>query len=138
MGISFMNNLKAIVTGIEHEGNVHIVQFDFHGESLSMMGLDLPIGLHVGSTVLLGAKPSHIAIAKNLQGDLSYSNQLSATIASMEEGRLLVSFVLHVKDARLQSFITKRSCERMKLACGDAVSLLIKASELFILEVIDE
>ena len=132
-----MNRLSAVVTDIVGEQNLHIISFDFQGISLSMMGLDLPFGLHVGSSVVLGAKPSHIAIAKNLSGELSYSNQLEATITSIENGKLLSSIILHVKNASLQSFITCKSSQRMNLQAGDEVKLLIKASELFILEVSD-
>lgn len=132
-----MNRLCAVVTDIVGEQNLHIISFDFQGLSLSMMGLDLPFGLHVGSSVVLGAKPSHIAIAKNLSGELSYSNQLEATIVSIENGKLLSSIILHVKGVTLQSFITCKSSRRMNLQVRDEVKLLIKASELFILEVND-
>lgn len=132
-----MNRLHAIVTDVVGEQNLHIIHFDFQGSSLSMMGLDLPLGLHVGSSVVLGAKPSHLAIGKNIQGELSYSNQLDATIVSIENGKLLSSVILHVKDVMLQSFITCKSSQRMNLQVGDEVKLLIKASELFVLEVND-
>ena len=132
-----MNRLHAIVTDVVGEQNLHIIHFDFQGSSLSMMGLDLPLGLHVGSSVVLGAKPSHLAIGKNIQGELSYSNQLDATIVSIENGKLLSSVILQVKDVMLQSFITCKSSQRMNLQVGDEVKLLIKASELFVLEVND-
>lgn len=132
-----MNRLHAVVTDVVGEQNLHIISFDFQGSSLSMMGLDLPLGLHVGSSVVLGAKPSHLAIGKNIQGELSYSNQLDATIVSIENGKLLSSVILHVKDVMLQSFITCKSSQRMNLQVGDEVKLLIKASELFVLEVND-
>ena len=132
-----MNRLEAVVSKIEGEQNLHIISFDFCGISLSMMGLDLPFGLEVGSKVVLGAKPSHIALAKNLSGELSYSNQLPAHIVRIEEGKLLCSIVLHVKNIALQSFITRHSYNRMALHVNDEVTLLIKASELFVLEVCD-
>ncbi|MDD2384743.1 MAG: TOBE domain-containing protein [Sulfurospirillaceae bacterium] len=132
-----MNRLSAIVTRIEGEQNLHIISFDFQGVPLSMMGLDLPFGLEIGSHVILGAKPSHIAIAKELQGVLSYSNQLEAKILRIENGTLLCSILLHVKGIALQSFITRRSSERMGLVEGENVTVLIKASELFVLEVLD-
>lgn len=132
-----MNRLHAVVTDVVGEQNLHIISFNFQGSSLSMMGLDLPFGLHVGSSVVLGAKPSHLAIGKNIQGELSYSNQLDATIVSIENGKLLSSIILHVKDVMLQSFITCKSSQRMNLQVGDEVKLLIKASELFVLEVND-
>ena len=130
-----MNRLEAIVTTLEGEQNLHIIGFDFQGERLSMMGLDLPLGLRIGSKVVLGAKSSHIAIAKNLSGELSYSNQLDATVERIENGVLLSSVIVRVKGITLQSFITCKSSQRMHLCVGDAVKLLIKASELFVLEV---
>ncbi|MDD3344321.1 MAG: TOBE domain-containing protein [Sulfurospirillaceae bacterium] len=133
-----MNRLQAVVTKIEGEKNLHIISFDFDGTPLSMMGLDLPLGLHIGSRVILGAKPSHIAIAKNLQGELSYSNQLNAKISNIEVGSLLCSLLLDIKGMMLQSFVTRRSYERMGLCKAESVTVLIKASELFVLEVLDD
>lgn len=132
-----MNRLNAVVTHIEGEQNLHIISFDYEGVSLKMMGLDLPKGLHVNAHVTLGIKPSHVAIAKNLSGELSYSNQLPATIESIENGKLLSNILLHVKGNEIQSFITLGSSTRMNLQIGDEVTLLIKASELFVLEVLD-
>lgn len=125
------------MTQIEGEQNLHIISFEGEGYRLKMMGLDLPKGLHVNAHVILGIKPSHIAIAKNLEGALSYSNQLEATIVQIENGKLLCSLTLHVKHIEMQSVITFASSERMNLKVGDAVVLLIKASDLFILEVKD-
>ena len=132
-----MNRLSAVVTQIEGEESLHIISFDYEGESLKMMGLDLPKGLHVNAHVTLGVKPSHVAIAKNVSGELSYSNQLPATIVSIENGKLLSNVLLHVKGSEVQSFITASSALRMNLQAGDNVILLMKASELFVLEVVD-
>lgn len=133
-----MNKLPARVSFIEGEQALHIISFEGVGYSLKMMGLDLPKGLHVNARVTLGVKASHVAIAKNLRGELSYSNQLNATIGAMEEGKLLCTLRLHVKEYVLQSFITLASAKRMQLQVGDEVVLLIKASDLFVLEVLDE
>lgn len=132
-----MNKLPARVTSIEGEQNLHIISFEAEGYCLKMMGLDLPKGLHVNAHVTLGIKPSHVAIAKNLSGELSYSNQLFATIVSIENGKLLSSIVLRSHENEMQSFITLSSSIRMNLHVGDHVVLLIKASELFVLEVLD-
>jgi molybdate transport system regulatory protein len=132
-----MNRLNAVVTRIEGEQNLHIISFDYEGVNLKMMGLDLPKGLHVNAHVTLGIKPSHVAIAKNLSGELSYSNQLPATIVSIENGKLLSSILLHVNGNEVQSFITLSSSTRMNLQKDDEVTLLLKASELFVLEVLD-
>ena len=132
-----MNRLRAVVTQIEGEQNLHIITFDCAGNTLKMMGLDLPKGMHVNAHVTLGIKPSHVAIAKNLSGELSYSNQLPATIKGIENGTLLSSILLQANEHEMQSFITLSSSLRMNLHVGEHVTLLIKASELFVLEVLD-
>ena len=132
-----MNRLSAVVTRIEGEQNLHIITFDCEGSTLKMMGLDLPKGLCVQSQVTLGVKPSHVAIAKHLSGELSYSNQLSATISSIENGKLLSNVLLDVHGSEVQSIITLSSSTRMNLQIGDNVTLLMKASELFVLEVLN-
>lgn len=131
-----MNKLPARVSQIEGEQNLHIVSFEGDGYSLKMMGLDLPQGLEVNAHVLLGVKSSHVAIAKNLSGMLSYSNQIKAVVETIEEGKLLSNVLLRVNDFMMQSIITTSSARRLSLCVGDEVILLMKASELFVLEVV--
>ena len=131
-----MNKLPARVSQIEGEQNLHIVSFEGDGYSLKMMGLDLPQGLEVNAHVLLGVKSSHVAIAKNLTGKLSYSNQINAVVETIEEGKLLCNVLLRVNDFVMQSIITTSSGRRLSLGVGDEVVLLMKASELFVLEVV--
>ena len=90
-----MNRLCAVVTDVVGEQNLHIIHFDFQGSSLSMMGLDLPLGLHVGSSVVLGAKPSHLAIGKNIQGELStQTNWMQLLLAlKMENYSVALSYM---------------------------------------------
>lgn len=131
-----MNTIKAVVTKKETLDNLNIVNFDFLGETLSMMSLDLPASIQVGSSVELTAKPTNIAIAKEFSGELSYSNQISAKIVEIENGQLLSSIKLKVKDSSLESIITLNSSKRMNLQVEDEVTLLIKASELSILKIL--
>ena len=132
-----MNKLPARVTCIQGEQNLHIISFEGEGYALKMMGLDLPMGLHVDSQVILGAKPSHMAIAKNFSGELSYSNQIQGKITQIEMGQLLCNVCVDVQNLSLKSMITAASAERLRLKEGDVVTLLIKASELFVLEVVN-
>ena len=131
-----MNKFKASITKIQNVENLNIVNFDFAGQSLSMMSLDLNEKIKVGTQVLLTAKPTHIAIAKEFSGDISYSNQLNAKIVEINNGELLSSIKLSSGDATCESIITKNSSLRMKLKKGDNVLLFIKASELSIKEVL--
>ena len=132
-----MNRLRSIVTHIENEGHLHLVSFDFLGKSLKMMGLELPVGLKEGSCVVLGVKPFSVAIGKNFQGEISYSNQLDTTISKLEWGKILCSVTVDFNGSVLQSFITNSSAKRLGLEVGDNVKLFIKASDLFVAEVCD-
>lgn len=133
-----MSNLIATIKKISACDSLHIVEFDFFDQTLSMMSLDLADNLKVGTKVKLIAKPSHIAIAKNFSGEVSYSNRLNSTISSIENGKLLSSIQLSFFDTTLESIITLNSSKRMNLQVGDNVTAFIKASELSIGEIIDD
>ena len=131
-----MSSIIARVSHIENCDSLHIVNFDFNGQFLSMMSLELSDKVKVGTKVKLAVKPSHIAIAKNFSGELSYSNRLDTTIESIENGQLLSSVKLGFFDTILESIITRSSSQKMNLQVGDNVTALIKASELSIGEII--
>ena len=132
-----MNKFTSTITKIQNVDNLNIVNFDFCSQALSMMSLDLNEKVGVGCQVVLTAKPTHIAIAKEFSGDISYSNQLKAKIIDINNGELLSSIKLSTGDATCESIITKNSSARMNLKVGDSVTLFIKASELSIKEIIE-
>ena len=133
-----MSQIKATITRIDTVESLNIVTFDFYGAVLKMMSLDLSEEIGVGKKVILAVKPSHIAIAKELSGMLSYSNQLQATIHSCNNGKLLSSIKLRMEDVMLESIITLDSVLKMDLKAGDEVTAMIKASELSIVDVLDD
>lgn len=130
-----MNRLRATITAIEEEERLHIITFDASGIPLRMMGLELPPGIHVGSQVWLGCKPSHVIIAKDLSGEISLSNRIPATITKIQAGKLLCALLLQSPCGNFESLITQNSADRMELQEGEQVLALIKASELSIIEV---
>ena len=131
-----MNKFIAKITKIQSVENLNIVNFDFCSQALSMMSLDLNDKLKIGSKVILTTKPTHIAIAKEFNGNISYSNQLKAKITEIKNGELLSSIKLSTGDAACESIITKNSSVRMNLQVDDTVTLFIKASELSIKEIL--
>lgn len=131
-----MNTLIATVTKIDTIDNLNIVKFDFSGQALSMMSLDLSEDIQIGTKVKLITKPSYIAIAKEFSGMLSYSNQLKSKIKELENGKLLSSVKLQIEEFVLESIITFESSKKMDLKVGDDVTAFIKASELSILKVL--
>ena len=133
-----MNQIVAIIKKINNIDNLNIVEFDFNGTTLKMMSLDLDNNIQIGKKVKLITKPTNISIGKNLSGELSLSNQIIATIQSIENGQLLASIELKVNDTILESIITVDSSKRMNLQIGEVVTILIKASNLSIEEVIND
>jgi len=133
-----MSSLIETVTQIDNCDSLHIVKFDCHNQTLSMMSLDLTDKIKIGAKVKLVIKPSHIAIAKNFNGEVSYSNKLETIIVSCENGQLLSSVKLDFFDTTLESIITVDSSKRMNLKAGDKVIAFIKASEISIGEVIND
>lgn len=103
-----------------------------------MVSLNLNKEITLNKKVELSIKPTNILIAKNLQGEISISNQLKAKIVKVENGELLSSILLKVEDTILESIITVDSSKNMNLVKDEEVLILIKASDLFIQEVIDE
>ncbi|MEA1954674.1 MAG: TOBE domain-containing protein [Campylobacterota bacterium] len=131
-----MSKLVASVLQIEKYDSLHIVKFECNRQTLMMMSLDLAKELEVGTRVSLCINPSHIAIAKNLLGELSYANQLACSIIAIDNGELLSSIQLKFANTTLESIITLSSSQRMNLQVGDHVTVLIKASELSMVEIL--
>ena len=133
-----MSQLVATIKKINSIDNLNIVEFDFHGLTLKMMSLDLNTDVQVGKKVKLSVKPTNISIAKNLIGEISLSNQIVATIENLENGQLLSSVSLKVHNTLLESIIIVDSSKRMNLQIGESVTILIKASNLSIAEVLND
>lgn len=133
-----MSSIIADIVKIESCDSLHIVKFGFKEHTLTMMSLELAENIKEGVKVKLSIKPTHIAIGKNIGGELSYSNKLPCSITTIQKGKLLSSISLKLsEDSFLESIITKNSVESMGLKVGDEVVAIIKASELSISEVID-
>ncbi|MGB6018077.1 MAG: TOBE domain-containing protein [Sulfurimonadaceae bacterium] len=131
-----MNKLSATITDIQSADTINIVSFDVAGQPMRMMALELNESVSVGTKVLLGAKATNIALAKELNPMMSISNQLPVKIERIDLGALLCSVKFMFEGHLLESIITRESALKMQLAVGDEIVALIKSSELSILEVL--
>jgi len=131
-----MNKMTATITDIQSVDELNIVKFKFCNQSLSMVSLELSNDVKVGSNIELSAKSTHIAIAKNISGELSYSNQIKAKIIDINNGQLLSSIKAQIDETIIESVITTNSSIRMNLKIDDDIILLIKATELSIYKVL--
>ena len=139
-----MSQLIATIEKIESVDNLNIVTFLCNDQQLKMMSLDPNDTVQIGKSVVLGCKPTSVALAKptinqqDFSEMLSYANQIRVSIASMDVGKLLSSVKLDFGEFILESIITTASLKRMKLHENDEVLALIKANELSIQEVLDD
>lgn len=133
-----MSQIIATIKNIRNVDSLNIVEFGFYNHTLKMVSLNLNKQIAINKKVKLSIKPTNILIAKNLQGEISISNQLKAKIVKVENGELLSSILLKIEDTILESIITVDSSKNMNLVEDEEVLILIKASDLFIQEVIDE
>ncbi len=63
---------------------------------------------------------------------LSARNKLVGKIEELQSGGVMAHVVIRVGDNLIESVITKRSADEMKLKVGDAVVAIIKSTEVML------
>jgi len=63
---------------------------------------------------------------------LSARNQLHGRVKEVTLGSVMSHIVVQVGDNEIESVITRRSVEEMKLQIGDEVTVVIKSTEVMI------
>jgi molybdopterin-binding protein len=133
-----MNQIAAVIANIEQKGSLALIEFDFMQEKLTMVTLDIDETLCAGQEVILEINPSQVAVAKNYNGDLSYSNQIDAKIESIDLGAILCTLILELQDgSKIEAIITAKSAINMSLSKGDEIKAILKASQISLGEVLD-
>lgn len=127
-----MNKIKATITQIQSFDGVTIVTFKTQTSHLKMMALEL--SQKIKDSVFLAINPSNIAIGKEFDGIISFSNILDVKLIKIELGELLATLFLSFEDEIFEAIITKDSCEKMNLQINDNLKAFIKASHISIIE----
>ena len=63
---------------------------------------------------------------------LSARNRLEGKIVELQLGGVMAHVVIRVGENLIESVITRRSAEEMKLSIGDTVSAVIKSTEVML------
>jgi molybdopterin-binding protein len=63
---------------------------------------------------------------------LSARNRLTGKIEELQLGGVMAHVVIRVGENLIESVITKRSADEMKLKVGDTVSAIIKSTEVML------
>lgn len=127
-----MNIIDAIITDIKKYENISAVYFDANGVTISMVALELDPRLTIGTKVQLKAKATNIALAKDINAQISIANQLEAVVEDVVNGEILCSVRLSIKDTVMESIITQKSAASMNIKAGDRLIALIKSNDISI------
>jgi molybdopterin-binding protein len=69
---------------------------------------------------------------ENMTMTLSARNRLVGKVTEIELGGVVAHVVVQVGENLIESIITKRSAEEMKLKVGDTVAAVIKSTEVML------
>jgi molybdopterin-binding protein len=69
---------------------------------------------------------------ENMTMTLSARNRLVGKVTEIEFGGVVAHVVVQVGENLIESIITKRSAEEMKLKVGDTVAAVIKSTEVML------
>jgi molybdopterin-binding protein len=83
-----------------------------------------------GQQIVLCFNEMEVALAKNLQGELSLRNRFPGVVVSIELGKLLTRVVFKMDEHIVRSVITTRSALAMQIQVGDQVEGLVKSNEM--------
>ncbi len=77
-------------------------------------------------------KETEVSISKKTNAELSIQNRLKAEITGIKSGQLLSEISMKFNKSKLNSVITTKSVEKLKLNIGDPVEALIKTNEIML------
>jgi molybdate transport system regulatory protein len=127
-----MNRIRATVSGIESNGHLHRVVLCAGDELFTVITLELAEDYAVGAPVEIRFKPAHVALGKNIAGEVSIANRLEATVLEMQMGKILVDMLLESRVGRFYALTTVEAVERMGIVTGTTVTALLKASDIYL------
>ena len=129
-----MNRLAGTVSALRRHEGLSLVSTDVGGHTVTMVGLEPPRGLAVGSTVILGIKATHLILAAELPESLTLCNALPAEITAIREGEILACVDLSFGGVALEAILPRPALIPV-LKTGRRCYVLFQASEVSILEV---
>ena len=131
-----MNVLHGTIRSIHRHASVAVLEVAADGLSLTAMLLGNTTSMQewqVAQHVCLLFNETEVALAKNLQGEISMRNRLPGRIVAIEAGEVLtrVVFALNTQiNSEISSVVTTRSARAMQLVVGDQIEGLVKSTEM--------
>ncbi len=133
-----MNTLKGKIVAVQSSDIISLISIDVDGDILSSIILEGkrgPVTYGNGDPVNLLFKETEVGTAKNLSGMISFRNRFPAQIKKIEKGALLARIRLDYKGKRIESIISVKSADDMKLQENENVEWLVKTNEVSLLPI---
>lgn len=129
-----MNKIRTKVEKIAENGGISKIEGRFGAQKLVAVALELPSHIAEGKEAFFVFKETEVGLAKNLSGEISFSNRFEGRIARVETGSMLAKISIDIEGANISSIITSDAAKRLNLASGDVVTAFVKATEVSIEE----
>ena len=133
-----MNTIITQVTNISKLENLNILECKTENDTITLLSLELPEQIKISTKLKIAMKPTNIIIAKNFTNICSCENILKAKIKDIDNGKLLSSITIEYCNKILESIITLNAAKKLSLKIDDNINLLIKASDIYIKEILDD
>lgn len=133
-----MNRLRGLISGIESNGHISLVDVTVGADTFSAILLESPDNvayLRLGNEVQVLFKATEVSLAKELNGLLSLRNRIRGKVSEIRHGAILSEVVFEYQGQSLRSIVTSRAVKCLDLDEGDEVDALIKANEVSLTEV---
>lgn len=128
-----MNKIPAIVTSLQTEGEISLVEVSAFGITISALVLESAntcAYLQIGMPVVVFFKESEASLCLSPVTGLSIRNRIPCKIESINKGRILCHLSLAWQGGVFHSLITLRAFDELKLIQGMSVVALIKSTEV--------
>lgn len=131
-----MNRIKASIESIEHSDNLSLISLNVYSDKVKVLLNETPLSnplLKQNQQVLLLFKENQLALAKNLEGFLSFSNRLKAKVLKIESDKLFSRIEMDYKGNKLVALLPKSEIKNLFLELGEIIDVLIPTSSISIL-----
>ena len=133
-----MNTLKGKISNIQSSDMVSMINVDVAGDvfsSIVLEGKKGPLSYKKGEPVHLIFKETEVGLAKELSGLISFRNRFPGKIKKIEKGPVLAKVVLDYKGEDIESIISTKSANDMKLKENELVEWLVKTNEVSLMQI---
>lgn len=130
--------IEAKLEEINEFKGINALKFGAKFGKLTMVSLEIPTNLSINSRVKLGFKSSEVILSLEKLKNCSLSNEIGCIIQNIAVGEILsvVNLKALNSDDIFESIITTASAKRLNLSQNLQIYAYIKATSLFIDEVL--